>query len=500
MKEISLGAADLTIADVDSIARSKAASVLAAAARARVERSYSFLQKLARDGTPVYGLTTGCGPLSGNAIPAEQRERFQRNLIRSHACSLGRPHPTEYVRAAMAIRANVFARGCSGVAPELVDLLMGMLARGIHPVVREVGGVGASGDLVELAQIALALIGEGEVESGGQVSGAAEALRRAGLAPIVPRYREGLAVMNGTSFHTGAAAVLLRRAQRIAAAGETAAALAFEALGGHVEAFAPQLHEARPHPGQRAVAARLARFFDDSGLVRRDDSAAARQDAYTLRCIPQVLGVVSAAIEDAVAVVETEINAVTDNPLFLAEEERVFHGGNFHGQPVATSLDQLKLAMVELGVMSERRLARLLDASLNAGLPPFLVRQPAGLHSGFMGLQYCASAMAADNAVLAAPASVRSVPTNANNQDVVSMGMIAARQAAQVIDNLERMVAIELLCAAQALDLRGIERAGQATRTAHARVREVAARLDEDRPLSADVEAVQQLVRRGDFT
>ena len=497
-RQIRLGER-LGVADIDAIARHGAAVTLAAAARERVERAYAFVRELARGATPVYGLTTGCGPLSGNAISPEQREAFQRNLIRSHACTLGAPHPAELVRAAMAVRAQVFALGGSGIDPALVDLLTGMLDRGVHPIVREVGGVGASGDLVELAQVALALLGEGEVEWRGSMRPARDALREAGLEPLVPRYREGLALINGTSFHTGAAALLIERARRIARAAEIAAALAFEALGGHVEAFAGGLHAARPHPGQRAVAARLTGLLAGSRLVRRDEPAAPRQDAYTLRCIPQVLGTVVEAVDAAAEVTEIEINSITDNPLFLVEERRVLHGGNFHGQPVATSLDHLKVAMVELGVICERRLARLLDPALNGGLPPFLVRQPAGLHNGFMGLQYCASAMAADNAVLAAPASVRSVPTNANNQDVVSMGMVAARQAARVVDNAASMVAIELLCAAQALELRGVDKAADATRDAHAVIRRHSATLDDDRPLTEDVDAVRRLIDESAF-
>jgi histidine ammonia-lyase len=270
--------------------------------------------------------------------------------------------------------------------------------------------------------------------------------------------------------------------------------MVFEALAGNLEAYDPALQQTRPHPGQRQVAERIAQLVTGSALVRNPETSAGMQDAYTLRCIPQVLGTVLDTLQAAGTVIETELNSVTDNPLFLVEERRVVHGGNFHGQPVAVALDQLKLGIVELGVMSERRIARLLDATLNRGLPPFLIRDGAGLRSGFMGLQYCASSMAADNAVLAAPASVRSVPTNANNQDVVSMGMVAARQARQVLDNVQRTVAIELLCAAQALDLRGAAHAGAGTRAAHALIRAHAAPLIEDRPLADDVEAVSRLI------
>ncbi len=498
-QRIAIGGRSLAIDDVDSVARLNGVAAIDRVTRDRLARSYAFARQLATTTTPVYGLTTGCGPLAANGIAADQREQFQRNLVRSHAVTLGVPHPVPFVRAAMAVRAHVLAQGYSGVDPAAVELLLAMLNAGIHPIVREVGSVGASGDLVELAQIALAVIGEGVVEVDGKTTPAAEALAAAGLAPLVPRYREGLALMNGTSFHTGAGALLIARARRVAAAAHVAAAMLFESLNGHIEALAPELQLTRPHPGQRAVAERLAALVQGSALVRRDDSAAGRQDPYTLRCIPQVLGAVADAIAAAAGVVEIELNSVTDNPLFLVDERRVVHGGNFHGQPVAMAIDQLKVALVELGVMSERRLARVLDASLNSGLPPFLVRGQAGLHSGFMGLQYCASSMAADNAVLAAPASIRSVPTNANNQDVVSMGMVAARQAARVLDNVERMVAIELLCAAQALDLRGPDAAGHGTRAAHALIRTCASGLLDDRPLTADVDAICGLIDRGEL-
>ena len=490
--------ARLTIDEVDRIARGAPATI-DRDARTRMTCAYDFVRALAISETPVYGLTTGCGPLASQSIPASQREAFQRNLVRSHAVTLGPPHPPAFVRAATAVRAQVFAQGYSGVDPATVDLLVAVLNAGIHPLVREVGGVGASGDLVELAQLALVIIGEGEVEYRGNRRPAADALRAAGLDPLIPRYREGLALMHGTSFHTGAGAVLIARARRIVHAAQIAAAMMLDALHGNLEAFSPHLQRTRPHAGQRAVAERVVSLLSGTRLVRRDESAAGRQDAYTLRCIPQVLGAVVDHIEAAAVTIETEINSVTDNPLFLVDERRVVHGGNFHGQPVAMALDQLKTAMVELGVASERRIARALDATLNAGLPAFLIRDGAGLRSGFMGLQYCATSMAADNAVLAAPTSVRSVPTNANNQDVVSMGMVAARHAAQVIDNVERIVAIELLCAAQALDLRGVALAGTGTRAAHAQIRAQVPALIEDRPMTDDVEAVCRLIDAGKF-
>lgn len=463
-------------------------------ARAACARSHAFVAGLADGEALVYGLTTGCGPLASARIDAAQRERFQRNLVRSHAATLGAPHPAAWVRAAMLVRVEVLAQGCSGVAPHLLDTFLGMLAAGITPVVRAIGGVGASGDLGELAQIALAGLGEGEVDVHGAGRAAAAALGDAGLTPVAPTLREGLALVNGTSFHTAVAALQCARFARLATAAECAAALAFEALRGHVETLDPALHAARPHPGQTAVAARLRARLAGSRLVRSVDPAATDQDPYSLRCTAQIVGAARDVADAAARTVTIELAAVTDNPLFLAAQGRVLHGGNFHGQPVAMALDQLKLAAVELGVLAERRLARLLDPVRNRGLPPFLVRGTPGLQSGLMGLQYGATAMAAENAVLAAPASVRSLPTNADNQDVVPMGMVAARQTAQVLDNVARIVAIELLAAAQALELRGLADAAPGMRTVHAAVRGVSAPLDDDRPLADDVEALVALV------
>jgi histidine ammonia-lyase len=484
----------LSIADVDAVARRSASVAISPAGQAALERSYAFLQSVAASDAAVYGLTTGCGPLAGARIDAARRAAFQRNLVRSHAVTLGAAHPTRYVRAAMLVRAHVFARGGSGVDPATAALLVAMLNAGIHPIVREIGGVGASGDLLELAQIALAVLGEGDVERGGVVVAAAAALRAADLAPLTPRYREGLALINGTSFHTGAGAVLVAGARRVTAAAEVAAAIMLEALGAHAEALDPALHAARPHAGQGAVAERLRARLAGSALVRTDGGVASRQDPYTLRCVAQIIGPALDAIEAAAAVVETELAAVSDNPLFLAAERRVVHGGNFHGQPVAMALDQLKTALVVIGAAAERRIARALDPALNGVLPPFLVRGDAGVQSGCMGLQYCATTLAAENAALAAPASVRSISTNNNNQDFVSMAMLAARQAGRALDNTRRIIAIELFCAAQALDLRDATHAGAGTRTAHGAVRAAVPPLSDDRLLGPDIAALEALI------
>ena len=463
--------------------------------RARLEASHRQLAELFRAGRTVYGLNTGCGPLCDRPVPGAVAGRFQRNLVRSHATGFGPAHPRAVVRATMAARTFSLAQGRSAVRPVVVESLVTMLNAAIHPVVPETGSVGASGDLVELAHVALALLGEGEVEWRGKRRSAGEALATAGLAPLAFEGREALALMNGTSCETAQAALVVLGAEELVAAAEAAAALVLEALGARAEALDPRLHGVRPHPGQEASAARVRALV--AGSRRLHDGVAEPgsrpvQDAYTLRCVPQVLGAVRATLAHVRDVVTTELNAVTDNPTFFPEEGAVLHGGNFHGQPIALAVDHLKVALAEVALFSERRLARLLDPATNGGLPPFLIRDEVGVRSGLMGLQYCASSTIADNAVLAHPASLGSVPTNANNQDVVGMGSVGVRQARRLLENARRVVAIELLAAAEALDVVGVEGIAAGTRAVHDAVRTVVAPLLEDRPLGADVERLAE--------
>jgi histidine ammonia-lyase len=466
--------------------------------RERLEASHRQLVALAESGRVVYGLNTGCGPLCDRSVPPEAAADFQQNLVRSHATGLGAPHPTTVVRATVAARAFSLAQGRSAVRPVVVETLVAMLNAGIHPAVPETGSVGASGDLVELAHVARALMGEGEVEWRGHACAAADALRAAGIAPVAFEGREALALMNGTACETAQAALLVLGAEALVGAAEVAAALVIEVLGGSHEAFDARVHAARPHAAQGASAARLRALLAGSRRLR--DGAVAGtggdgrvplvQDAYTLRCVPQVLGAVRATVGHVRAVVEAELNSVTDNPVFFPEEAAVLHAGNFHGQPVALAVDHLKVALAEVALFSERRLARLLDPATNGGLPPFLIRDRVGIRSGLMGLQYCASSTVADNAVLAHPASLGSVPTNANNQDVVGMGTVAVRHARRLLENAGRVVAIELVAAAEGADLVGPERLGAGTRAAYAAVRRLVPPLVEDRPLGPDVERV----------
>ena len=469
---------------------------LGPAVRGRLEASHQQLVRLARSGRTVYGLNTGCGPLCDRAIAPAEAARFQRNLVRSHAAGLGAAHPRAVVRATMAVRAFSLAQGRSAVRPIVVEALVALLNAGVHPVVPEVGSVGASGDLVELAHVARALMGEGEVEWRGHLRAAGEALAAAGVAPLAFEGREALALMNGTACETAQAALLVLGAEELAGAAEAAAALVVDALGGSGEAFDARVNAARPHPGQEVSAAHLRTLLAGSRRLRDGARRAEAgngllppvQDAYTLRCVPQVLGAARAAVAHVRDVVATELNAVTDNPTFFPEEDLVLHAGNFHGQPVALAVDHLKVALAEVALFSERRLARLLDPATNGGLPPFLIRDEIGVRSGLMGLQYCASSTIADNAVLAHPASLGSVPTNANNQDVVGMGTVAVRQARRLLENARRVVAIELVAAAEAVDLVGGEGLAAGTRAVHGAVRDVVPPLVEDRPLGPDVE------------
>jgi histidine ammonia-lyase len=487
--------ARLTLAMLAAVARGRAVAV-GPGVRERMRASHRQLEALARSGRTVYGLNTGCGPLVDRPVPPESRGEFQRNLVRSHASGIGDPHPATTVRATMAARAFSLAQGRSAVRPLVVETLVAMLNAGVHPLIPEVGSVGASGDLVELAHLAQALIGEGDVEVQGTRRPAAAALAAAGIAPLVLQEREALALMNGTSCETAQAALLVCGAQVLVAAAEAAAALVVDVLGGNPEAFDARAQAVRPHAGQGESAAHLRALLAGSDRLRdapaRSGNGSGRlapvQDAYTLRCVPQVLGAVRATIAHVAEVVDVELNAVTDNPIFVAEEDAVLHAGNFHGQPVALAVDHLKVALAEIALFSERRLARLLDPATNGGLPPFLIRDHAGIRSGLMGLQYCASSTVADNAVLAHPTSLGSVPTNANNQDVVGMGSVAVRHARRLLENGRRVVAIELIAAAEAADVAGGESLGAGCERVREAVRALVAPLLADRPLGADVE------------
>jgi histidine ammonia-lyase len=429
---------------------------LSEAARARVGRARAAVEQFVAEGRIVYGITTGFGAFKDRVIPAEDVRQLQRNIVMSHAVGVGEPLEAAAVRAMMLIRANTLAKGHSGIRPETLDLLLRMLERGVHPVVPRQGSLGASGDLAPLAHIALVMIGLGEAEYGGARLAGAEALGKAGLAPVELEAKEGLALTNGTALMAALGVLAVTEAENAAAVADLAGALSLEALYGTLWAFDARAHAVRPHPRQVENAAHMRQLLAGSTFVRPPDHPDV-QDAYTLRCIPQVHGACQDAIKYARWVVEIELNSATDNPLIFWEDDGrpvAISAGNFHGEPLAIAFDYLGLSMAELGNISERRLTRLIDGCSSRGtLPDFLTRE-GGLNSGFMLAQYTAAALASENKANVHPASADTIPTSANWEDHVSNGPIAARQARRVIRNLERILAIELLAAAQAVDYR----------------------------------------------
>lgn len=458
----------------------------------RMAASRSALESIVASGRPAYGVNTGVGDLQSVRISPQQVEELQRNLVRSHACGVGELLHPRGVRAMMVLRANALALGLSGVRPSTVELLLDMLNADVLPCVPRQGSVGSSGDLAPLAHIALAMMGEGEVTYRGQRMAAAEALSRAGLSPVCLREKEGLALVNGTQYMTAVGGLAVHRALRLLKAAEVVVAMSVEALQGTDRAFDPRLAEARPHPGQAAVARHLRALLDGSEVLAAHRGCPKVQDAYVLRCAPQVLGAVRDALLYAVDVLEVEMNSGTDNPLLFGEE--VVSGGNFHGQPVAFALDHAALAAHTIGAFAERRIARLVDGRLS-GLPSFLIRAQ-GLESGMMVPQYVAASLVNENKLLSSPASADSLPTSANQEDYNSMGATAANKLERIVLNGESIVAIELLCASQALEFHHLA-PGPASVAALRAVRSKVPRLVDDRPMSADIRAIAAMVADG---
>ena len=484
----------LTLDDVEAIALGARAALARGAAR-RVAAARRAVERATRGGARVYGVNTGFGHLAQVSIPEAKLAELQLNLVRSHAAGVGDPLPIPVVRAVLALRANCLARGHSGIRLETLEALVSMLDRDVVPVVPERGSVGASGDLAPLAHVALALVGEGEVFHRGRRVPAAQALRRARIAPPTLAAKEGLALINGTQVMTAIGALALLRAERLAAVADVAGAMTLEALKGSHRAFDPRLHDARPHPGQLRSAANLRRLLAGSEIERSHADCGKVQDAYSLRCMPQVHGAVRDALAHVRAVLSIEINASTDNPMVFAESGELVSGGNFHGQPVALALDHLAAAACSLATIAERRVERLTNPDLSE-LPAFLTPEP-GLHSGFMMAHVTAAALVSENKVLAHPASVDTIPTSAAKEDHVSMGVTAAWKAARIVDNVEAVLAIEILAAAQGLDFVRPLRPGHGVAAAHRAVRRVVPRLERDRVLSADIAAMRGAIRDG---
>jgi histidine ammonia-lyase len=500
MADLVMVQGELSLADVEHVARGwPGVEVrLGDGARERVHAARDVVERVVAEGRTVYGITTGFGALSDIVIPPDRIRELQVNLIRSHAAGVGDPLDEADTRAVMLLRANVLALGYSGVRETVVDLLLACLNHGIHPVIPSRGSVGASGDLAPLSHLALVLLGEGEaVVRGERVSGS-EALRRAGLEPLVLEAKEGLALNNGTQVHAGIGILALLRAERVLETLEVAGAMSLEGLRGTPDAFDPAIQRVRPQPGQVVSAARLRALLADSEIRESHRHGDPRvQDAYSLRCMPQVHGAARQALAYVRQVLEVEANSATDNPLIFPEDGRIISGGNFHGQPVAQALDLLAIACADLGAISERRIARLVDPALS-GLPAFLTPD-AGVNSGLMMAQIVAAALVVDLRLRAQPASVDSVPTDANKEDHVSMGVAAALKAREAVTLLETVAALELLTAAQALEFLRPLRPGRGVAAAHSLVRERVAPLEADRVLSADIDALSDLVRAGAF-
>lgn len=504
MNPLTISGKQLKVDDVVAVANGRSVQLDLAALPA-IRRSRQAVEELVARGEVVYGITTGFGRFKDKIISADEVRQLQVNLVRSHAVGVGPDLPERVVRAMLLVRANTLALGYSGVRPTVIQLLLDMLNRGVHPRIPAQGSLGASGDLAPLAHLALVLIGEGEAWVEGALLDGRSALARAGLPPLELEAKEGLALLNGTAFMVGMGALLVRQAINLALTADTAASLSLEALHGTARAYDARVHQVRPHPRQIECAAYLRANLAGSQFLRGDDPFNV-QDAYTLRCVPQVHGAVRDAIAYAQWVIDIELNSVNDNPIIFVDEAtgatEVISAGNFHGEPIALAMDYLALALTELGNMSERRVARLVDADSNGGVLPMFLTAHGGLESGLMMAQYTAAALASENKVLAHPASADSIPSSANVEDHVSMGATAVRQVAQILQHVETIVAIELLSAAQGIDFRremmGGERAlGAGTAVAYHLIRQHVPFLEEDTVLSNHIEAIRQLVAAG---
>jgi histidine ammonia-lyase len=495
MKTIALGFDGMTLADLTAIARDGAQAKLTAGSEKRIRATRRLVEKWVEDEKTIYGITTGFGALSDVAISRKDTRRLQENILMSHAAGVGEPLDEETVRATMALRVKDLARGHSGIRLETVQHLLALLNRGVCPVIPQKGSVGASGDLAPLAHLALVLVGLGEAFFKGQRMSGSRALSKCGLTPIRLESGEGLALVNGTQVMTAIGALAIDRAVTLSKMTDIAAAMSLEVLMGSRTEFNKRIHQIRPHPGQASVADNMERIIQNSEIITSHKDCSRIQDAYTLRCSPQVHGATKDAINYCRRVIETEMNSSTNNPLIFADSQDFLLGGNFHGQPVALAMDFLSMAISELASISERRIERLVNPKLS-GLPAFLVSD-GGLNSGFMIAQYTAASLVSENKVLCHPACVDSIPTSANKEDHVSMGTISARQCREIIKNTENVIAIELLCAAQALDLFTNLKPGEGTLKAYQVIRQTISPLEKDRILSNDIMAMKDLIRSG---
>ena len=481
----------LRIQDVGNVARRGTRVELSDDAVERMNASRALIDRLAAGDAPIYAVNTGVGLLANVRIPREDLDQLQRNVIRSHSTGIGDPLPRDAVRAMMLIRANVLAKGFSGIRPLVAERLCDLLNEGVTPVVPSQGSVGASGDLAPLAHMALVLIGEGEAEIGGAVVAGGEALARAGIEPIELHPKEGISLINGTQAMLAIGCLELLSAEILADSADVICAMSLDALRGTPRAFDPRIHEARPHPGQVTTAQRLRLLLEGSEIRQSHIGCRRVQDAYSLRCVPQVHGPVRDALAEARRVFEIELNSATDNPLVF--EEEILSGGNFHGESLAFQLDFLAVALSALAGISERRIDRLVNPALNEELPPFLAGH-AGLESGLMMVQVSAASLVAENRVLAHPASTGSITTSGNKEDFVSMGMTSAVKLQRVIRNTRSVLAMEALTAARGLDLLAPLKTSPVLEDVRSRIAKVSPAIEQDRPFYRDIAAIDVLI------
>ncbi len=496
MNKILIDGRSLTLEDVVNVARNGYKVELTQDAVARIEKARQVVENFVEKEEIIYGITTGFGKFENVHISQEDTKDLQRNLIISHACGVGEAFDFETVRAVMLLRANALAIGNSGIRLSTLKTLIEMINEGVYPLIPEKGSLGASGDLAPLSHMVLVLIGMGEAFHNGVLISGAEAMKNAGLTPVELTSKEGLALINGTQVMTAVGALTVYDSVKLCKLADVSAALSVEALKGITDAYDPRIHTVRPHKGQMATAENMLRLLKGSGLTTRQGDLR-NQDAYSLRCVPQIHGASKDAIDFVLEKVNIEINSVTDNPIILPEDNLAFSGGNFHGQPMALPFDFLAIALSEIANSSERRIERLVNPQLN-DLPAFLTPK-GGLHSGFMIAQYAAAALVSENKVLAHPASVDSIPSSANQEDHVSMGTIAARKAREILKNVQNVIAVELLAGAQGVDFRDPSKLGVGTKIAYDQVRSVVTKWVDDREMYKDMNLVYNLVQGHDI-
>ncbi|MBO8155789.1 MAG: histidine ammonia-lyase [Bacillaceae bacterium] len=489
---IELNGNDLTLKDVGRVIFEEEPVTISQESMRKVRASRTAIEHMIRTRQVIYGINTGFGKMSDVVIDDDALDELQQNLIHSHSCGVGEPFSETISRTMVLLRANALVKGYSGVRPIIVQRLLDLLNHHIHPVIPQQGSLGASGDLAPLAHLAQVIMGEGEVFYQGNRIPTKQAFKLAGLSPVQLKAKEGLALINGTQAMTATGVVAYLEAERLAFQSEWIGAMTLEALRGIIDAFDEDIHRVRGYPEQIETARRIRLFLKDSKLITRQGELRV-QDAYSLRCMPQVIGASWQCLNYVKEKLEIEINAATDNPLIFSETGKVLSGGNFHGQPVALAMDFMKTGVAELANIAERRVERLVNPQLN-DLPPFLSTNP-GLQSGAMIMQYTAASLVSENKTLAHPASVDSIPSSANQEDHVSMGTIAARHAFQIIQNVRRVLAIELICAMQAVEYRGVEKMSSVTRRFFEAAREIVPRFEQDRMFSRDIEEMTEWLK-----